>query len=134
DPVEDGPPLGATDRGQVREHRLVDHEESGVLAAQLELVEVRFVPIACVDVGDLLVRAVHDDPVALALAVVDAALPPGEHRLALVLLDAEVERAREVRHALVPDEMPVAGRDLVALLTPTALGREEPLPSRDLPL
>ena len=75
-------------------------DQRGVLRGDDELVQVDLQPVARADGGDGPVGAVGDHRLALPVAGDHAALPPGEHRLALVGLDLEVDPAR-----------PVAGRE-----------------------
>ena len=79
--------------GQVQVDRVERVDPGRALRRQPDLVQVGVVAVAGADVGDGLVGGVVDHVLALAEAdFEDASLPPGQDRLALVLLDLEVGR------------------------------------------
>ena len=70
-------------------------------------------------------------PALLPAAGDQRILPPGEHRLAFVLLHAEVRRARALRRQrLEPDERAVFVEDHRPVLAGTGVGGEEEIARR----
>ena len=125
--VVDGDPVScAVRRGQVPLHRPVGDHQRCSLWRELELVQVGLVAVPRPDDGDEPVRGVVDQPHAEAIAGEDdPALPPGEDRVALVLLDPEVGCARMVRHRPEPDQVSVRVVDGRAVCARAGLHSEE---------
>src|SRR5215212_1100068 len=84
---------GPTHRGQVTVHPMVDGDQRGVLGGDQELVVVSRVAVAGFDPRYLPVGMVADHALSPAEAGV-VAYPPGQHRLALVLLQLEVHNVQ----------------------------------------
>ena len=101
--------------GQVGRHRPDGGDERGVLRADDEFVQVDLEP-ASFDGGDGAVGGVGDDRLALPGAPDDLPFPPGEHGVALVALDLEVNpphalAGREAGVRRVPDDAAVPVQD-----------------------
>ena len=105
-----GPPTGR----EVAEDRVVGGDQRGALGGELEVVQVGLQAVAGLDVGDVGVGAVGDHVVAEAEAVHrDVALPPRQHRPAVVLLDAQVGRRGVRRQRLEPHAAPPFGSRII---------------------
>ncbi len=88
--VGDRAAVRAAERGEVAFDRLEGGEHGRAVVGDFEFVQVGYVAVAGVYAPDLLVAVVDDHLFALAEALGgDVALPPGQHRLA-VLLDLQV--------------------------------------------
>ena len=98
---------------------------------QPDLVQVGVVAVAGPDRRDVLVGAVVDHVFALAEAdLEDAALPPGQHGLAFVLLDLEVGRVLARRQRVEPHEVAVLFGDHRPRRALALVGREEQVAGR----
>src|ERR1019366_7084936 len=86
-----------------------------VLRRDQELVPVGAEPVAGFDGGDLLVVVVVDVVGARGEAAEPRPLPPGEHRLPVVGLGAEVRRLLARGNRLEPDDVAVGVEDLRAV-------------------
>ncbi len=88
--------------------RVESVDPGGALGREQDLVQVGAVAVAGADRGDLLVGAVVDHVFALAEAHLDdAALPPGERRLAFVGLHLEVGGGVLARQRVKPHQRAV---------------------------
>ena len=124
---EGGRPAG---RREVGRERQVDGDQRGAALGEQELVEVGGVAVARADARDLAVAGAHDHAVALTVAAVDAALPPGEHGRAPVALDAEVRR-RPLGQRPEPDRLAAVVDDQrPALARPRDGGDQQPARGR----
>jgi hypothetical protein len=87
----------------------VEHVDPGrALRRQPDFVQVGVVAVARPDVRDGLIGGVVDDVFALTEAdFEDAPLPPGQDRLALVLLDLKIGRRLAGRQRVKPHERAV---------------------------
>ncbi len=116
-------------RGQIAVQRIEHRHQRRVVGSDLEVVQVGLVAVAGVDPGDRLVGAVDDDLIALAEALLgDAALPEGQHRRTVVLLDLEVRRLDAERERVEPHRLTAVVDDLRPVLPGTGVRRDEHVP------
>ena len=106
DAVVDQAAARAANAMEVPMNRRIGRDESGVLRCDPKVVQVRVQTVARVDLGDRRVAAAVHLVDALAVELDRATLPPGQHRLPLVGLHVEVERARWVVRRVKPYERP----------------------------
>ena len=106
---------------------VIDADQRRPARGQLQLVQVALQPVAGLHPRDLVVGLVGDDPRSRAVAglALHLALPPGQHRLALVALDAEVVRGLARGRGLEPQQPAVGVEDRRAALIRAALGGDQ---------
>src|SRR5215217_1579007 len=92
DAVHDGAVFRAAGRAGIPPDGVVRADEGGIARCDSELVQIGAgVAVADPDAGDHLVGLVADHPVAPVLLAGPDPLPPRQHRLTLVRLNAEIE-------------------------------------------
>lgn len=93
DPGVDPAEARAAEHGQVGPRRPIDQQQRGPPRGQVELVQVGPRAVPGLDGCDVVVPGVIDNPLADAVPVTgDRALPPGQHRVAPILLDGQPHR------------------------------------------
>lgn len=100
--------LVSADGAQIRLRLDIGDEEHGVIGGDGRLVQVGGVLgelSAHADTGDLPIRGVDDDDLTGGVRRLGQPLPPGEHRLPLIFLDAQIPQCL----GLVPDPHRVTG-------------------------
>ena len=110
---------------QIPGHRLVGDGERGAARGELELVRVHPVAVAHPDGRHRAVAGVDDPAGAIAAVERHAALPPGQDRLAVERLAAEVEGLVVAGERVEPDRLPLPVEDQRPLRAGPALGRDE---------
>ncbi len=109
--VGDGTFPRPADRREVAVDGVVDGHQGRAVRPQLEFVQVRLVAVARPHDPDLLVGGVVDHPSGgLDGAGHQRVLPPGEHRLAVVALDAQVRGPRSGRERVDQISRPCGSR------------------------
>ena len=118
-----GPPNGAGSR-LLRSYAMTS---GGVARRDRELVQVQLVAVAGAHGGDSACSWCRDLAHAVTVTDEQRSLPPGQHRLVLIGLDAEVGRDLAL-HRLEPDHLAAVVDDHRAVLAAARLGREEDEP------
>src|SRR5215211_63619 len=85
---------GAAEVGEIQAHKVVDREQSRALRGDAEVVLVSPVAVARLDPLYLPVGTIEDHVLSDAGPGLGLAFPPGQHRLALVLLHLEIQRVQ----------------------------------------
>ena len=115
DPLDDLPVAGPADSGQICAELAVDRDQCRSTRRDQEFVQIALVALAGLHSGDLAIAVIDDHADTAAVAGGDLSLPPGQHRVAAIVLHPHVHRGR-LRDRQEPDRLAVVVEQQGAVL------------------